>query len=127
MKLLVYGSERSGEYDYRVGRALEFWLRHDPELFLVLPFEQGLCAAAWRWANRNGVPVQKWTSDVFEHDKTAGYERNKSMVRAGLDAAILFDGGYWHKDLAELCRRHGVPVYRKRTKLGTRVPKKARK
>lgn len=126
MKLLVYGSH-TGEWDAAVGQMLDFYRDMDRHLFLVLPFEPGVCGAAWRWAQRNGVPCQKWIADVFTYDKAAGYERNKSMVADGLDAALLFDGGYLHQHLADLCRSHGVFVSREKTKETVGRPTRKRK
>lgn len=113
MKLLVYGSH-TGEWDAAVGRELDFFLKVDRSLFLVLPFEAGVCRAAYRWAQNNAVPCQKFIADVFEFDKAAGYERNKEIIRSGIDAAMLFDGGYFHKHFLELCAH--VPIYRKNLK-----------
>lgn len=79
---------------------------------------RGIDQMGERWAEGQGVPVERFPADWGRYGRSAGYVRNKAMVEAAAQAP---EGGaviaVWNgisrgtKHTIDIARQRGVPVF----------------
>ena len=73
---------------------------------------RGVDTLGERWANENGIPVEKYPADWNTHGKSAGYKRNQLMAEKAEALIALWDGtskGTGH--MLEIARRAGLKIF----------------
>lgn len=73
---------------------------------------RGVDTLGERWANENGIPVEKYPADWNTHGKSAGYKRNQLMAEKAEALIALWDGtskGTSH--MIDIATKAGLKVF----------------
>jgi hypothetical protein len=106
MRLLVTGGR-----DYcdatTVARVLN---EKDPDVVIVGDAD-GADKLARNWAARHGVPLMVFPAHWNFYGKSAGPQRNETMITYGSpDEAVAFPGGPGTADMVRRCKNYGIPI-----------------
>lgn len=73
---------------------------------------RGVDTLGERWAEDNGVPVERFPADWGKHGKSAGYKRNLEMVDHAEALIAIWDGeSRGTKHMIDIARRAGLKVH----------------
>jgi ABC-type Fe3+-hydroxamate transport system substrate-binding protein len=121
-RVLVCGG-RDFHYQSIVGEIIEsvlyeeFWKTNTgsrPWLqdILICGMARGADLAAYSWAQKAGMPVEKYVPNWDKHGRAAGIIRNKEMLEEGKpDLVIAFPGGRGTDNMVSIALKAGVPVH----------------
>jgi SLOG family YspA-like protein len=106
MKLLVTGG-RNYTDETTVERVLT---EKDPDVVIVGD-ATGADYLARQWAAKHGVPLMVFPAHWDFYGKSAGPQRNESMLDYGCpDEAVAFPGDKGTADMIKRCKNYGIPV-----------------
>lgn len=111
MKLIIAGGR-----DYRLTErdfAWLDWLRISVSE-VVSGGAIGVDSDGEAWAERNGIPVERFPADWKAHGRAAGPIRNRKMAEYA-DAVVLFPGARGTASMWREARRAGIRIYDRRT------------
>jgi len=89
MRTIIAGSRDITDYEYfcKVMKQMKF----TPTVILS-GGARGVDSMGERWANENGIPIERYPADWNKYGKRAGYIRNKEMVDHAKVLIALWDG-----------------------------------
>jgi Protein of unknown function (DUF2493). len=109
MRILVCGSRHFNDYEL-----LSKTLGGIPDITYIIEGEaRGADRLSAQWAERMGVPVQRFPADWDHYGKRAGPIRNLQMLREGkpdMVVAFLAPNSRGTKNMIEIAQKAGIPV-----------------
>jgi len=71
---------------------------------------RGADSLAGVWAKSRNVPVKTYPADWDKHGRSAGFIRNKEMIKEKPDLVMAFEGGKGTAHMIKVARQNDVTV-----------------
>lgn len=111
MRLLICGGRDFDDAAF-AARILDAVHRKHVVKLVIHGAARGADTLGGRWAQYNGIEVEKYPAQWGAHGKAAGPLRNAQMLESGRpDAVVAFPGGSGTADMVRRAKAAGVPVW----------------
>lgn len=111
MRTIIAGSRGLASYNTML-RAIDAIRPNWTPTVVVSGTAQGADRLGERWANENGVPVERFPADWDRYGKRAGYLRNEQMADHAEALLALWDGkSRGTKHMIDIANRKGLLIY----------------
>ena len=109
MKTIIAGSRYIADYSLIASAIEESGIR--PTL-VISGTAAGVDTLGERWAEENGIPVERFPADWAKYGKSAGYQRNLLMAEKAEALIAVWDGqSRGTKHMIDIARRAGLQVH----------------
>jgi hypothetical protein len=116
MNILIYGGRdyRGTEQDFEfLDEVMEKRVSFSSPPVVISGNARGADQLGESWANSRNVAVTLFPAKWEQEGRGAGYIRNKRMLDAGVDLAIMFPGGKGTNHMSKLLEEAGVTIIKR--------------